>query len=226
MLEVIQGIYRSALPMEREIRAFKEAGGRSVVDLTQRDRPSIKRWCSRHGLSYTKSPLPYEHGDIDAAARLVLSASRPALFHCFHGRDRTGQVARRIQMWQRGRVFLYRVGRNLNRAIRTCYSMGVREVCLVGCDDAQVGRLYSASAQIVTRYEDLPSGDGVLALDIGDYPPIESVQWDGIHSVVIGSETYGVPQDLPSQRTTIRTSYSLELTVEAALAIALQEWRR
>ena len=83
--EVVPGIYRSPLPLARELASFAEAGGRAVVDLTQRPRDTIARACERHGLTYVKHPLPYEHGDIDRAADAILAMAPGVLFHCFHG---------------------------------------------------------------------------------------------------------------------------------------------
>ena len=91
--EVAPGIWRSPLPLAREVAAFSAMGGRTLIDLTQRARPTIERACLRTGVLYVKWPLPYEGGDIAAAAAAVISATRPVLFHCFHGRDRTGAVA-------------------------------------------------------------------------------------------------------------------------------------
>lgn len=93
MIEILPGVFRYKLPLAREVAAFAARGGRSLVDLTQRPRGTIERACAKHGVAYHKFPMPYSGGDADGAARLVLSLPRPVLFHCFHGRDRTGAVA-------------------------------------------------------------------------------------------------------------------------------------
>ncbi|MGH8018662.1 MAG: tyrosine-protein phosphatase [Opitutaceae bacterium] len=91
---IAPGILCGSLPLAREIVAMvAEHGLRSVVDLTQRPRPTVRRACERAGISYIKRPLPYEGGDISGAARAAGAAPRPVFFHCFHGRDRTGAVA-------------------------------------------------------------------------------------------------------------------------------------
>lgn len=96
MIEIHPGIWRAKLPLARDVRAFAASGGRSLVDLTQRSRDTVRRACARYGVRYTKFPLPYEGGDIGGAAVHVLAQERPVLFHCFHGRDRTGAVAARV----------------------------------------------------------------------------------------------------------------------------------
>lgn len=93
MIEILPGIWRSSMPLRRDVQAFAAAGGRSIVDLTQRKRGVVERACAAFGVRYVKCSLPYDGGDVGAAASVVLAAARPVLFHCFHGRDRTGAVA-------------------------------------------------------------------------------------------------------------------------------------
>lgn len=98
-LEFAPGIYRSPLPLAREVAAFAAIGGATVVDLTQRPRPTIERACARLGLVYLKHGLPYDFTEamVETAAGVVLIAPRPTLVHCFHGRDRTGAVVVRVR---------------------------------------------------------------------------------------------------------------------------------
>lgn len=93
---VTRGIYRSALPRRKDLVEFKRVGGVAVVDLTQRERPSQLRWCAQLGLTYMKLPTPYEGYDATSIAGRILALGVPVLFHCFHGRDRTGAVAKEI----------------------------------------------------------------------------------------------------------------------------------
>lgn len=226
-VQVVPGIYRSPLPLTRELAAFAELGGRSVVDLTQRPRESVLRACAKLGLTYQKSPLPYVGGDVQAAASAVLAAERPVLFHCFHGRDRTGRVARIVRMREIGRVVLYRVGRNLNRAVRTLEAFGVRRLELVECDEARLdGRLYGANGRVaIGSLESIPVGAGVLALETGTPTLVEAVSWDDIDTLVIGGETSGLPRSLGCRYATIGMGGNVSgLTVEGALAVALHQW--
>lgn len=225
--EVLPGIYRSALPKARDIVAFAEQGGRTVVDLTQRPRPTVERACARVGVDYRKHPLPYDGGDVDGAANAILSADRGVLFHCFHGRDRAGRVANLIRMRTVGRVVLYRVGRNLNRAVRTCEAFGVSRIDLVECDARLSGNLYGASGRVEVREVGaLPCGAGVLALETGTPHRVEQVDWSEVDTVIIGGETSGLPRSLACQYATIGMCGNVSgLTVEAALAIALHQWR-
>lgn len=221
--EVVPGIWRSPLPLAREIQEFAEMGGRSVVDLTNRPRPGVQRAAERAGMAYVKYPLPYANGDIRGAADVVQSAERPVLMHCFHGRDRTGRVARVLRMRTIGQVVLYRVGRNLDRALRTVSAFGVRRLVLVECNEAHLsGRRYGDSGMVdIVRRSEIPSGQGVVLLDLGRHPPIESVSWDEVGSLVLGGETSGLPRGDFGARVSIGAQ---ELTVEAALAIGLHQW--
>ena len=89
--------WRSPLPRLKDLREFASVGGRTVVDLTQRERPEQSRWCSALGLEYVKLPTPYEGYDACAIAARVIALRAPVLIHCFHGRDRTGAVASEIE---------------------------------------------------------------------------------------------------------------------------------
>lgn len=95
---VCDGIYRSKLPRARDVAEFRRHGIVTLVDLTQRERGVILRACAKFGLVYVKCPMPYDFTEehVRAAVRSVLAQTRPVVFHCFHGRDRTGAVAEAI----------------------------------------------------------------------------------------------------------------------------------
>jgi len=120
-------------------------------------------------------------------------------------------------------VILVEVGRNLNRAVRTCYSFGVQNIYCLRCTGEVKGNLYSASGQVAIRTLDsLDQFDPeeVLALEVTPtLPSLQSVPVDGIRFVAIGGESTtlrGFPR-----MARIHTQNSLCLTTEAALAIAL-----
>jgi len=128
-----------------------------------------------------------------------------------------------------GRVVLYRVGRNLNRAYRTCSSFGAPELALCECDEAQLsGGLYGCAGSVrVVTLDALPGGANVAAFETWRGASAHEVAWEGINTVVIGGETSGLPSRPDWQRVTIPVfPGAISLTVEAALAIALYEWRR
>lgn len=89
--------WRSPLPRLKDLREFASAGGRTVVDLTQRERPQQVRWCASLDLAYVKLPTPYEGFDAQVIAFRIATLPRPVLVHCFHGRDRTGAVAAELE---------------------------------------------------------------------------------------------------------------------------------
>lgn len=228
-VDSVPGVWRSPLPRAWEVEAFaRDVGGAAVLDLTRRPRPVVERACAKYGLVYDKHGLEYQRGDLDGAVSKALVLPRPLLVHCFHGRDRTGLVARRLVMRTVGAVVLHRVGRNLNRAVRTCEALGIRRLLLHECDGSRVaGSLFKAAGQVdVDTVDALPSGPGVLALETGTYQPIGAASWENVHTLVIGGETSGLPRRLDATYATIPMCGQVSgLTVEAALAIALHEWR-
>lgn len=224
--EVVSGIYRSPLPKARDIALFAARGGHAVVDLTSRPRPTIERACAKNGVRYVKHPMPYEHGDAFAAAKIIdaLRVNGPVLFHCFHGRDRTGKVARVLRAMHSGTVYLYRVGRNLNRVVRTCEAFGLGRVNLVECGEPRA----EATGQVsVTERDSLPTGDGVLALETCAGVPLTQIDMSEIHTIVISGETIELPRGLGYRHAAIPMGGAVSgLTVEGALAVALYEWTR
>lgn len=224
--EFMPGLWRSPLPLAREVIDFASQGGRTVVDLTQRPRQAVERACERAGIAYRKSPVDYHGHGLDAAVKTIVGAERPVLIHCFHGRDRTGMCVRRLRM-RAGRVVLHRVGRNLNRAYRTCEALGVGKIALHQCNGRVSGQLYAAAGGVeVSEIESLPTGPSVLALETGAGDPLLRVEWETVDTIVIGGETAGLPRSLPVRYAHIEMpGRSSGLTVEAALAIALHAWR-
>lgn len=126
-----------------------------------------------------------------------------------------------------GSVWLYRVGRNLNRAVRTCEAFGVRRLVLVQCDGARVeGRLYGAAGRVVVeRAEALPArSDDLVALETWGQP-LGRVEWEGVRAMVIGGETTGLPRNGTSPVYRIPMAGAVSgLTVEGALAVGLYAW--
>lgn len=127
-------------------------------------------------------------------------------------------------------VWLYKVGRNLNRAYRTCEAFGVTDLRLIACDALELaGNLYRAKDRVnVARAADWPPWETALALETGYPRPLSSVDWGRVDHLLIGGETVSLP------RSKIRAAQVAHipqpgqvsgLTVEAALAIALYDWR-
>lgn len=224
---MVPGVWRGSLPLVRDLREFVDAGGKSAVDLTQRPRDTQQQACKRFGLVYIKHGLPYINGDYDSAVDIILGAQRPVWFWCFHGRDRADIVARRITMREKGTVVLYRVGRNMNRAYRTCEAFGVRTLRTVECNGGVGGNLYSAAGRVnVIESTEIPQGRGVVALETWADKSICAVDWSGVHTLLVGGESSGLPRRLGVDYAHIRQCGLVSgLTVEAALAIALHAWR-
>lgn len=126
-------------------------------------------------------------------------------------------------------VCLHKVGRNLNRAYRTCEAFDVRSLLLHDCDAKVSGNLYRAAGRVsVYPVAELPRGIGVLALETRYHTPIWDVPWRMVRCVLIGGETSGLPRGLGCEfKARIPMDGQISgLTVEAALAVALYERSR
>jgi len=121
-------------------------------------------------------------------------------------------------------VILIGVGRNLNRAVRTCYSFGVYDVYCLNCPGEVSGNLFNAKNVRVHRIDSLgvfPT-DSILALEVTkSLPPLQAVDTGGIRYLAIGGETVTIRQKDFPRMARIPTANNLCLTTEAALAIAL-----
>lgn len=126
-------------------------------------------------------------------------------------------------------VVLYKVGRNLNRAYRTSEAFGVSELMLLECAGVLTGNLFSANDRVHIRHiSEWPSPNGLLALETFYQSTIFDVDWSTVNTILIGGETSGLPRITKAQQcATIPMFGNISgLTVEAALAIALHEWRK
>ena len=112
------------------------------------------------------------------------------------------------------------VGRNLNRAIRTCYSFGVYDVYCVNCTGQISGNLFAAKA--VRLHQGMPRAESILALEVAkSLPPLGSIPAESIKYLVVGGESVTLRRkDFPLMAR-IPTANKLCLTTEASLAIAL-----
>lgn len=123
------------------------------------------------------------------------------------------------------RVLLYRVGRNLNRAYRTCEAFGVDALSLFECNAELSGNLYSATDRVhVEAISTWPDPSRALALETTYRTPLRSVDWRSVDVLILGGETCGLPTKAvaAAQRAHIPMRGIVSgLTVEAALAIAL-----
>jgi tRNA G18 (ribose-2'-O)-methylase SpoU len=125
-------------------------------------------------------------------------------------------------------IYLYKVGRNLNRAYRTCEAFGVKNLYLIDCDAKLSGNLFKSQGLVNVINSQLPYPEGLLSLETYHTTPIENLDLSVITSVIIGGETHGLPKRLDAQyRATIPMFGKISgLTVEATLAIALYEITR
>lgn len=125
-------------------------------------------------------------------------------------------------------VLLYRVGRNLNRVYRTCEAFGVNELLLLECTGTLRGNLFNAKGRVNIFHASSFVRDGALGLETFYDNTIYNVDWTNVRTIVIGGESSGIPRSEEfDQKARIPMVGEISgLTVEAALAIALYEWRR
>ena len=122
-------------------------------------------------------------------------------------------------------VILIGVGRNLNRAIRTCYVYGVYEVYCLNCSGEITGNLYSARDRVrVHQINSLKSFDlnRVLALErLKSLPTIDDISFEGLRYLAVGGESTTLRFREFPRMARIPTYNDLCLTTEGALAIGL-----
>jgi len=129
------------------------------------------------------------------------------------------------------RVVLWRVGRNLARAYRTAEAFGVEALELIECTGELRGPLYSSAGRLdVVRLPGWPDLSRAVVLEPHYRTDIRSVDWSDVDRIVLGGESDTLPANLsvpyPRRCCIPTTGMARQLTVEAALAIALYEWRR
>lgn len=124
-------------------------------------------------------------------------------------------------------LILAGVGKNMNRAIRTCYSFGVYDIYCLKCKGFLKGSLFSAKDKVrLHAIDSLEQFDPakILALELTNtLPSIRKIDTSSIEYIAIGGEAITLrKKDFPVMAR-IPTKNKLCLTVEAALAIALYE---
>lgn len=126
-------------------------------------------------------------------------------------------------------VILVGVGRNLNRAVRTCFSFGVYDVYCLDCAGQVKGSLFSAAGKIrLHKIQALRDIAGpVLGLEANPLlPALYDCPLEGIEYLAVGGESVTLKRADFSRMAHIPTINGLCLTTEAALAIALYEITR
>ena len=127
------------------------------------------------------------------------------------------------------RVLLWRVGRNLNRAYRTAEAFGADALELLECASGIQGNLYASAGRLeVLRLDSWPDLSDAVLLEPHYPTDIREVDWSGIRRIVLAGESATLPARLRGGLRCRIPMYGVarQLTVEAALAIALHEWRR
>ena len=123
-------------------------------------------------------------------------------------------------------VILVGVGRNLNRAIRTCFSFGVYDVYCIDCAGQAKGSLFAARDVRLHQITSLAGFnlETVLALEITkSLPALGGADLRGIEYVALGGETVTLRRSDFPRMARIPTPNRLCLTTEAALAVVLYQ---
>ena len=134
------------------------------------------------------------------------------------------------------RVILFNVGRNLNRAYRTCFSFGITKLLFIGkSNDRSIqwekrGNLFLAKDKVKVKYYNSIKDinlNKTVAFENYYNKSIYDLDWNNIDSILIGGESTGLPKKLNTkEKVCIPTMNKFCLTVEASLAIALYEWSK
>ena len=88
-------IYRSAQPDEESFPELKRVGIRSVLNLRQGFKDSVKYKEAFDGIREYECGVNagmMKQADLVWALKIIKEAPRPLLIHCLHGSDRTGTV--------------------------------------------------------------------------------------------------------------------------------------
>ena len=88
-------IYRSAQPDEESFPELKRVGIRSVLNLRQGFKDSVKYKEAFDGIREYECGVNagmMKQADLVRALKIIKEAPRPLLIHCLHGSDRTGTV--------------------------------------------------------------------------------------------------------------------------------------
>ena len=129
-------------------------------------------------------------------------------------------------------VVLVGVGRNLNRAVRTCYTFGIYDLYCIDCAEVE-DRLFSAHGKVrlnrVSMCELRQQIDtrSILALERSfSIPSLHRARLSEIEYLAVGGESVTLrSRDFP-RMARIETTNDLCLTTEAALAIGAYELRQ
>lgn len=122
-------------------------------------------------------------------------------------------------------IILYKCGRNINRVYRLCYVYGIENLYLLDCSDCSIGNTFSASGKVnVHILRDLNEISGsVYALEkTGNYTLNELPKCDYL---IVGGENVTIRKKMCDKIIKINTENDLCLTVDQALAIALNTER-
>jgi tRNA G18 (ribose-2'-O)-methylase SpoU len=99
---------------------------------------------------------------------------------------------------------------------------------LVDCKGELRGPVFSCKDRVsVESATEIPADNNTLVLETDGNISIEEVDFKRVKRIIIGGESDDVPKLPNVQRAKITQCGAIScLTVEAALAIALHEWRR
>lgn len=121
-------------------------------------------------------------------------------------------------------VLLVGMKRNLNRCIRTCYSFGVDNIFLLGCDESYIkGNLFSAKGKVkiqkIESIEEIGEFRKIVGFEINGSGRCEDLK--NADCIAIGGEQTMLSKSDFEHLIKIPVKNNLCLTAEAALAIGL-----
>lgn len=120
------------------------------------------------------------------------------------------------------KIYLYKVGRNLNRTIRLAHSFGFDKLYIVECEHKVKGNLFSAkNVKLVNSH--LPSTSKTLVFEVDGKITIDDIKVSDYDNIIIGGESINLKNEM-GLKVKIPTVNKLCLTTESALSIILYKY--
>ena len=236
-------LHASGLPTPSNVLYLYETYGiDTVIDLTERPREKIASKCEKLGIAYFKIGIDEQNPLIEQfeQAITIYKQSSKCLVFCFKGLHRTGaflyfagypfdSTAFRSHpvlmnlMQSNKQIYLYQVGRNLNRCVRTVDFFGINQLFTIQCTGEIKGNLFAAKDKVVvTDTPNLPQTTDCIYFETDGDVDIKDVDTRMYRKFVFGGETTSLPKTKNVLRCKIPNIGNISgLTVEAALSIVL-----
>jgi len=125
-------------------------------------------------------------------------------------------------------IILYKVGINLNRVYRTCEFFGFNNLQLCKCEKSFIkGNLFKAEGQVnISTLESLPEDHNTIYFETDGNVSIYDIDLSKYSNFVFGGESNDLPKNKTVRCVIPKIGKISGLTVESAVSIILNEYRR